>query len=949
MVAANESPEMAVTAITRAFRRPLGFAVRLAVSLLVLLLFIVTVLFARAGTDLARGASALALVLCLLGLLVISLVRKRKWRDPRSALYHALRRVDDETAARAERAFGTYRRLSSGGEGGGGESDRLGESPDLARLHVSRMLARLPLQKVEESGQMVRRRWMRGGLFLGAACLALLLSRPLVVIEGVDVLFARGGVGPFPIAYVEQMSVTSELPSYLDGTGKKRPVFSRLASIPQGSEIEVRVVPTVSDRKLLLTDGIAEVPLVSDGQGGLVARWSADDAAVLRVAARFGQVLLYDANETLLSPLEDRPPQVLLSGAPSSRQLADLDELSLDYTAVDDHGLTQVDLVITSGQRSHREELAHLDGQRQSYRGAHRLTKEHDMFRRAFLPVHVTVEARDGNTATGPNWGKSRAITLIPEPLGKEIAERHKSLREFRQALTTYLAKDIEASHLTISAAKDARKEAHEALLSSYETLETKLLESTNVPKHSLAFLEAQLEALSRKGVERSTSESVLLAADALLQTVGDREAADLARDLGAAVEEIAVQARQLRFETEGVHLQGLDDLMTGAKEGAVQLREVGILGLDLGSVAIGDLTRIARTLVTKEYGQAEAAAMHLAERLKRATPSFGSKGGAVEAGTPTHGGGQGQAEGPPSEAPGDFDEMSQQLDDLAQDAATELTELEKMLREAQRAAEADFQSSPELGDVARELREKMGQLPHQGSASFGPRGDAAAARGYGEAMAEALEAGDLSEAVERGLDADEALRRAEKSLEQASGWLDEGAVEEARQALDRALEEARRASEDLQKNSERSVSEPLGERAQMQREFSERAKDLAKRGADPSAPLPERSIEALRRASELLERAAQAMEAGRGEEGAEHATDAQVELERAVPDQSESQGSDGGDGAEGNERSTARDGSVPDEERDRARDFRERVEKGLGRGSGRLSPAVRRYAEELK
>jgi hypothetical protein len=306
-------------------------------------------------------------------------------------------------------------------------------------------------------------------------------------------------------------------------------------------------------------------------------------------------------------------------------------------------------------------------------------------------------------------------------------------------------------------------------------------------------------------------------------------------------------------------------------------------------------------------------------------------------------------SEGPPSEAPGEFDDTLEELDDLAQDAAAELSELEKMLREAQRAAEADFESSPELEDVARELREKMRGLPHQGSSTFGPRGDAAAARGYGEAMAEALDAGDLLEAVERGLDADEALRRAEQFTERDPSWLDEKAVEQAREALDRALEEARRAAEQLKQNSERSVSESLAERAQKQLEFSQRARGLAKRGAEPSAPLPEKSLEALRRASELLDRAAQAMQAGKGEEGAEHAADAQAELERAVPETSESEGGDGGSGAEGSERSMAQDGSVPDEERDRARDFRERVEKGLGRGSGRLSPAVRRYAEELK
>src|SRR5690606_35962398 len=177
-----------------------------------------------------------------------------------------------------------------------------------------------------------------------------------------------------------------------------------------------------------------------------------------------------------------------------------------------------------------------------------------------------------------------------------------------------------------------------------------------------------------------------------------------------------------------GVDEQGLRDLLRGARLGARQLKEVGNLGLDLGSVAIGDLARVEATVNAGEFGKTEAAALHLAERLKRATPSFGSKGGAVEAGMPAHGGG-GQGEGPPSDAPGQFDDMSKQLDDLASDAASELSELERMLRDAQRAAEADFEPSSNLDEVADELREAMEDLSGAGIMTIGPRGDASADR----------------------------------------------------------------------------------------------------------------------------------------------------------------------------------------------------------------------------
>jgi hypothetical protein len=212
--------------------------------------------------------------------------------------------------------------------------------------------------------------------------------------------------------------------------------------------------------------------------------------------------------------------------------------------------------------------------------------------------------------------------------------------------------------------------------------------------------------------------------------------------------------------------------------------------------------------------------------------------------------------------------------------------------------------------------------------------------------MVEALQAQDLSEAIERGMDAQEALQRARKMMEQVS-WMVPSSLNEAGKALDTALKEAQRAAQELEKRQGNQVGSSLAERAAQQREFSRRAKDLAERGRQPRAPLPGESIEALKRAARLMEEAATEMDAGRGKQGLERAVQAQNELERALPAPQEAD--DSSSGAEEGEGQASRDGSVPDEEKDRARDFRERVEKGLGRGAGRLSPAVRRYAEELK
>src|SRR5690606_17085518 len=137
----------------------------------------------------------------------------------------------------------------------------------------------------------------------------------------------------------------------------------------------------------------------------------------------------------------------------------------------DDHGLSQIDLVLRSGQRVERTELVQLSGQEQSYRGAYTLTPDHDLIRKAFLPVRVSIEARDGNTATGPGWGKSRPILLIPRPLGDEIAKRHIALREFRASVSGFLAADIQAAHLSTEIAHTFRMEAHKKLTEAMGTL----------------------------------------------------------------------------------------------------------------------------------------------------------------------------------------------------------------------------------------------------------------------------------------------------------------------------------------------------------------------------------------------------------------------------------------------------------------------------------------------
>lgn len=942
------SPHEQISLVADTYSKPQRFAwvwLGAAISLTMLLMGLS---LARGGTPAVRVAGGALIVAT--GVVMCAFVWRwrRRMGDSNFWFHEALVRLDAELAGKVTRAYRLLR-------GDAAKSQSGGASRALVELHATRMLSQISLKQVALAAHARRLGFLRAAWLLMGLSVACLVVWPLFFLEGLDVLFAKRGVGPISLSYVEDISLTAEWPSYLDGTGEKRRLSLDFGSVPEGAEIEVRVLPRVAGRQLLLTDGVKRVPLVSDGQGAMVARWIADDPAGLKVAAQFGDVLLYDTRSTRLEPLSDLAPIVRLADAPKTLQLSEVERLELTFVASDDHGLAQVDLVLSSGQRTVRTELARLDAQTRVYRGGHALTREHELLRRAFLPVHVRVEARDGNTATGPTWGKSHEIILLPEPLGKAVAQRHLALREFRKEVSAFVAADHEAGYVSLETRKEAEQAAHAKLRQALVELQSRLETDPALPRRSLSFLSAQVEALERSGSERATPEAVLLAVDALLRQLGQKEASQLARDLGQAVEEIAVQSRQLRFDPASLSHQGVLDLLQGNVLGARQLYEVGPLGLDLGSVALSDLGRVERLVKERAFDRAEAAALHLAERLKRATPSFSSSGGGppgVESGSArsargdARAGGQGEGEAA-SSAPSEFERTAEEVNQLAREGAAELSELDRLLEQAMQALKNDFETNPELQEAVKELKRALLELPEIGRGSGSASSEAAAARSQGEAMTEAIEGGELQEGVERGRDAERALERAATLMEQGFGFVDQERLQGAQDALRKTLEVANRALDTQKSVSAEMDAQSRRERAERQRGLSQQAKELAARGRRPDAALPEENIEHLERASTLLDEAARALDRGAGKTSLELAERAQDHLEQASFQAADRESKGDADAREGDE--VAMNGRVPDQDEDRARAFRERVEQGLGRGSGRLSPAVRRYAEDLK
>src|SRR6185295_4600124 len=147
--------------------------------------------------------------------------------------------------------------------------------------------------------------------------------------------------------------------------------------------------------------------------------------------------------------------------------------------------------------------------------------------------------------------------------------------------------------------------------------------------------------------------EDLVLALDGLLMSLSNRDAQRVAKILGNVAEEAMVGAQQAQSgETPAPGLDRLDKAIYALHAGAGQLLSLGVLGNDVGSVALADLGRVARAREASDLYHAELAARHLADRLHRPVPSFGaSSSGGVEAGQgesgePQQGQGQGEGQG---------------------------------------------------------------------------------------------------------------------------------------------------------------------------------------------------------------------------------------------------------------------------------------------------------------
>lgn len=950
----DETPALAIARLRAEWDAEVRPSARRALTAAAVAVLLGAAHVARVGSLLARGVAAGALVLTVVALVARALILWRRRDDLRRAVRQTIGATDPDLGGATLRALTLVERAAA--------DERVG-SPALAALHLRRLLGRASRDRIQDRAASVGSRWASAGLAAALLAAFAVAVGPFRVIEGLDVLAARGGEAPLELPWVDEVEVTATPPDYLH---EGRDILLPFAPTkqPRGTTVEVRGRPVRKGRALVLTDGGAEVSFVDDGAGGVVARWTLGESTTLRIAARFGEVRIRQPDELRVVSIPDDPPKVTLEGAPRTVKLLDEPSLPLRYEVSDDHGLREVNLVLRAGVKEERRVLSRPAADARTDRGGHELRALDPFFRRTYVPVEVLVEARDNDPIAGPKWGRSEAILVIPPEVGEPEAMRYAALARARDALTDLLADRMgqrppgtqrraeHAAHEQEVQAAAARV-VSEALAGEYGGLRVRG-RAASLARGQLARLEDALKA-ERKQTTRAThqklleeSEGVLLALDAGLRGLGYRDARAVARRLADVADEAAASAAVVLDGARGERSSGearLTAAVTVLSGGGGQLLRLGELGLDLGEIVANDLRRIARARQAEDWVHAELAARDLAARLRRPEPSFGGGGrGGVESGTP-----RAPQPGEASSADDQGAGAERDLEDLVRDHAAEMDAVSEALDQA--TSKEDLEAlREEAKRHADAIREAVSGLPRSAPVPGTAQSAAAAAREQAEAMAGAIEQGELKQAVQGGQGAVRSLAEAKRLSEQGGGFFPESrAGREADRARETVAGELAWAEEALRKlrqaTSER-AKDALERSSGKEGAMAERTRELRSKGEAGDGRMPEETLEHLGEAEQAMRDAQKSLEQGEGDRGLERQRDAQRLLEMA---RGEDSGQDeSGEAADG--RGFANDAEVPSKDRHKGpEEFRRRVMEGLGGSADpRLKEAVRRYAEGL-
>lgn len=912
---------------------------------------------ARLGVPSARITAGVVLLLSIVTPIVGELWLQKRRQPPRVLASAAFVLGPEETARALEHVKLAERIASS--------PDHEGVSPALARLHATRALGRLDWTRLRPRGEELASLLRRLALTLVGLSLLVLAVAPARFVEGVDVGLAHKGIAPLPLPWLDEVELTVHPPSYVHKNDARYHGYGAFVA-ERGAALVLRGLPRRTGRTLVLADDHHEVPFLDDGSGGVVAHWSVTVSGKLRVRARFGDVAIEEPRGWEMTAIQDEVPTVSLEGAPGTIEIAKTDgTVALRYDAADDYGLREVHLVIRIGTREERRVLAKLDGEPKHDRGGYVLRTTDPLIQKARTPIRVRVEARDNDPITGPKWGRSAELTLIPPVLGAAEAKRYEDTLEVRNTLVDLLAKAIAGEKTAAPERAKELSDAFDVAAESVDKLLTNPHDGLRIPPRVAAAakgrvrkareaLDAEVKTPSDATHKASVAaiEKLILGVDGALRSMGFRDArataklvSEVAEDAGDAIHELGlVKDHEPETEASGasaVMKSRVDVDIDAIAGGGASMRKLGELGRDLGEIVENDLKRVARARAAGDLFHAELAMRDLALRLRDPVPSFGGGGNPSSPGDPT----EEDEPGEQSEGESEAGNQEKKLEDLAKEHGENVGSVEDLLRDAEDPKQLQGLEE-EAKKRAKKLRDAVASLPKVGGLKKTFEASEAATREKVESMADALEKLQLGDAKERG---ESSLKAVDEARERA--WVVPGAdekldsiggeVQKQLDWIDDLLKKLRKAAADK-------AAEKVKGKAPREKEIGKKAGDLGET-TEKTAPLPGPVKDLLDEAAKKMKDAADKLEKGEGDKGLELQKDAQRLLEKA---RDAMKGQDQPSGGESGNKSFDPDDKVdiPPADKFKGPDaFRKRVLEGLrGAASPKLQEAIKRYAEGL-
>ena len=544
--------------------------------------------------------------------------------------------------------------------------------------------------------------------------------------------------------------------------------------------------------------------------------------------------------------------------------------------------------MIRVGVREERRVLAKLDGDPKHDCGGYVLRTTDPIVVKARTPIRIRVEARDNDPITGPKWGRSAELTLIPPLIGAAEAKRYQAMLAERDSLIDLVALAMDTtSYEALRAKFDVAAESLEAFLSkSHDGLRVS-------PRAALAMrgrLRKAREALTAEGKAKTKAtrecsiaalENVLLSVDGSLRALGGRDARTVAKTLSDVAEDGAEGLKELGTAAEDKQAEAKSrvDVDTEALDGGG-----GSPASSASSAAIS--ARLWRTIRSASHARAPRRIPRAAESAICAIPRSasgtrsplfgggeGGKGNPSSPGDPMDDGEPGEE----SEGEGEAGDQQKGLEELAKEHGGAIGEVQDHLR----AAEDRAARRPRRGSEATRQAPARGgrQPPKIAGLKKTLEAAEAASREKVEGMADSLEKLQLGDARERG-------ESSLKAIDEARDWawvvpgadekLDAVALEVQKQLdwIDDILKKLRKAASEKAKDKLKTV-------APREKGLSDKAQEMSGEG-EKKAPLPEHVKDSLEQAGKKMKEAGEKLEQGDGDKALELQKEAQRLLEKA-------------------------------------------------------------------